>query len=220
MYSMRNSSILSSYIKDMSNFPLLTHEEEVSLAQKAKSGDKAARAKIINSNLRFVVKVAKQYRGMGLELEDLISYGNVGLVMAVDRFDPGKGNHFISYAVWWIKAMIKKALSDRVREIDGQVSLPDDEVLDGFDTPQQSSRRGGFDIDSQMKEAVTGVVRALPPKEAHVIKLRYGLGSRDSGLSLSEVGNKMHLSKEGVRQIEKRAFERLRNQSDLEAWVA
>lgn len=214
---MKNNSIISSYIKDMSRFPLLTHDEETELAIKAHAGDRMAREKIINSNLRFVVKVAKQYQGMGLSLEDLISEGNVGLLMAIDRFDPSKGNHFISYAVWWIKAMIRKALSCHTQVSSNQVSLPDEEVLNEIPQPVPLAQNH---IEGQMKEAVNYVVSSLPPKEAHVIKLRYGLGAASEALSLSEVGCKMHLSKEGVRQIERRAFAHLRDNEGLGAWVA
>lgn len=214
---MKNNSIISSYMKDLSRFPLLTHEEEADLAKKAQAGDMAAREKIINSNLRFVVRVAKQYQGMGLGLEDLISEGNVGLLMAIDRFDPSKGNHFISYAVWWIKAMIRKALSCQTQAATSQVTLPDEETLDEIPQPKTLLQNH---IESAMQEAVNGVLSTLPPKEAHVIKLRYGLGSSNEALSLSEVGCKMHLSKEGVRQIEKRAFDHLRGKDGLEAWVA
>lgn len=112
-----DDSVLSMYLKDINKIPLLTHEEETELAMKAKDGDKLAKNKIVNSNLRFVVKVAKKYQNHGLELIDLISEGNVGLLTAIDKFDVSKGYHFISYAVWWINQSILKAISEKSRAI-------------------------------------------------------------------------------------------------------
>ena len=113
----KNESVLSMYLKDINKIPLLSHEEEAELAVKAQNGDKAARNKIVNANLRFVVKVAKKYQNHGLELEDLISEGNIGLLTAIEKFDPSKGFHFISYAVWWINQAILKAVSEKSRAI-------------------------------------------------------------------------------------------------------
>lgn len=232
---MEHNDIISVYIKDMARYPILTREEEAELAKKAKAGDKEARARVVNSSLRFVMKVAKQYRGMGLPLEDLVSEGNVGLLMAIDRFDANKGNRFISYAVWWIKAMIRKALSDLNRENAIQVSLPDDEVLEDDGHGNNDSESMGSNakaaligeasvtddaIEEGVKNAVASELRLLPAKEAHVIKLRYGLNNASQWMSLKEVGEKMHMSKEAIRLIEKRAFERLRSKNSLKAWVA
>lgn len=113
----KNDSVLSLYLKDINNIPLLSREEETELAKKAQSGNKAARDKIVNANLRFVIKVAKKYQNHGLELEDLISEGNIGLLTAIEKFDPSKGFHFISYAVWWINQSILKAVSEKSRSI-------------------------------------------------------------------------------------------------------
>lgn len=113
----KDDSVLSLYMKDINNIPLLSREEETELAKKAQSGNKAARDKILNANLRFVIKVAKKYQNHGLELEDLISEGNIGLITAIDKFDPEKGFHFISYAVWWINQSILKAVSEKSRSI-------------------------------------------------------------------------------------------------------
>lgn len=236
--NMNENSIMSAYIKDMSRFPLLNRNEEQDLAVRAKAGDKAARAQLINSNLRFVVKVAKQYQGMGLDLMDLISEGNIGLIMAADRFDVAQGNRFISYAVWWIKAMIRKALTDKASAIRLPAGHDRDDIevlsLDApcaqsddngslLDTVLPTSEKEIADvvadaIDDSVTQAVNRELLSLPAKEAHVLRLRYGLCGQ--WLSLKEVGDKMHLTKEGVRQIEKRAFARLRQQSGLEAYVA
>ena len=112
-----DENILSMYLKDINKVSLLSREEETDLALKAKAGDKAAKDKIVNANLRFVVNVAKKYQNHGLDLPDLISEGNIGLLTAVDRFDVSKGYHFISYAVWWIRQSILKAICEKSRAI-------------------------------------------------------------------------------------------------------
>ena len=112
-----DDEVLGLYLKDIKNIPLLTHEEEIELAKKAQAGDKAAKNKLVNSNLRFVVNVAKKYQNHGLDLTDLISEGNIGLITAVEKFDFSKGYHFISYAVWWIRQSILKAICEKSRGI-------------------------------------------------------------------------------------------------------
>ena len=109
--------VLSMYLKEINRIPLLTHEEETELAIKAKEGDQAAKNKIVNSNLRFVVNVAKKYQNHGIDLIDLISEGNIGLLVAIKKFDVSKGYHFISYAVWWIRQSILKAICEKSRAI-------------------------------------------------------------------------------------------------------
>ena len=113
----QNDNILAMYLKEINKIPLLTHEEETELALRAKEGDKAARDKIVNANLRFVVNVAKKYQNHGIELSDLISEGNIGLLTAIEKFDVSKGYHFISYAVWWIRQSILKAVCEKSRAI-------------------------------------------------------------------------------------------------------
>lgn len=113
----KDDSILAMYLKDINKIPLLTHEEETELALKAAAGDNEAKKKIVNSNLRFVVNVAKKYQNHGLDLTDLISEGNIGLLTAIDRFEVSKGYHFISYAVWWIRQSILKAICEKSRSI-------------------------------------------------------------------------------------------------------
>ncbi len=113
----RESASLDKYLNDISKEPLLTAEEEVELATKAQNGDQKAAERLIISNLRFVVSVAKQYQNQGLTLNDLINEGNVGLIKAVKRFDATKGFKFISYAVWWIRQSILQALAENSRII-------------------------------------------------------------------------------------------------------
>jgi len=110
-------SNLSIYFSEINKIPMLTREEEEVTAREAARGNKAAREKLVNANLRFVISIAKKYQGLGLPLDDLVSEGNIGLLNAVDRFDVDKGYHFISYAVWWIRQSIMSALYEKSRMI-------------------------------------------------------------------------------------------------------
>lgn len=112
-----DDEVLALYLNDINRFPVIPHEEQAILVKKAQAGDKAARDKLVNSNLRFVVKIAKGYKNNNLDLIDLISEGNIGLLSAIDKFDVSKGYHFISYAVWWINQSILKAISEKSRAI-------------------------------------------------------------------------------------------------------
>ena len=108
---------LAIYLREINRIPMLSREEEESAAREAASGNGAARERLVNANLRFVVTIAKKYQGLGLPLDDLISEGNVGLINAADRFDVDKGYHFISYAVWWIRQAVMSALCEKARMI-------------------------------------------------------------------------------------------------------
>ena len=112
-----NSELLQKYFKDISKYPIYKGEEQVELARQMKAGDKKAREKLINSNLRFVVTCAKQFVGQGVPLIDLINSGNLGLIQSVEKYDPDKGYHFISYAVWYIRREIIKSIYNTGRTI-------------------------------------------------------------------------------------------------------
>lgn len=113
----RKDASLGIYFKDVSKLSLLTPEEEINLAKRIQQGDKQAENKLITSNLRFVISVAKQYQNKGLDLVDLIQEGNLGLIEGAKRYNPDKGFRFISYAVWWIRQSIIKAISDQCRTV-------------------------------------------------------------------------------------------------------
>ena len=276
-----NDNVLALYLKDINKIPLLTREEENELALKAAAGDRNAKHKIVNANLRFVVNVAKKYQNRGLDLTDLISEGNIGLLTAIERFDASKGYHFISYAVWWIRQAILKAICEKSRairlplnranelvqiekarklisgnksdeeeiaevaellNIDGNhvreiINISRDMVsLDSAarSSEQDSSTLGDFLPDDQyetpedaavritMKEDIDSVLDTLSEKEAEVLRFRFGLNG-NSSMSLKEVGDVFNLTKERIRQIEKKAIRRLqhpRRMSKLEAYVA
>ena len=116
-YAYDDANILSMYLKEINRIPLLTPEEELPLAKRAQKGDEFARKRMIEANLRFVVNVAKKYQNQGMPLIDLINEGNIGLMTALDKFDPDKGYHFISYAVWWIRQSVMKAINEKSRAV-------------------------------------------------------------------------------------------------------
>ena len=276
-----DDSVLSIYLKDIQAIPLMSREEETALAAKAKTGDKAAKDKIVNANLRFVVNVAKNYQGGGVDLSDLISEGNIGLLTAIDKFDSTKGYRFISYAVWWIRQSILKAICEKSRAIRLPLNRANDLVqivharkLVGTDKTEnqeiteiaemlhmdetyvremlninremvsldaqvfgedgismsvgdfiEDERYAGPDetvMDKEMRREIDETLNSLRPDEARVLRMRFGLGGGDP-MSLKEIGDKCHLTKERIRQIEKRAIVRLQHPvrvHKLESYVA
>lgn len=280
-YTGSQDSVLALYLKEINRIPLLSRDEETDLALKAAQGDTAARDKIVSANLRFVVNVAKKYQNHGLDLEDLISEGNIGLLTAIERFDVTKGYHFISYAVWWIRQAILKAICEKSRmirlplnranelvqieharklvsgdkteeqeiaEIANMLNMDAVHVrdminisremvsLDAAVRPDSSESSNVADfledsryadpadvvIDSAMQEEIDAVLSSLTEREATVLRYRFGLGGNKS-MSLKEVGDKFNLTKERIRQIEKKAIKRLQHPARtarLEAFVA
>jgi RNA polymerase primary sigma factor len=120
-----SDSSLKLYLKEISKTPLLTAEEEVLLAERIKDGDEKARTHMISANLRLVVKIAQDYSNYGMPVTDLISEGNIGLMKAVERFDPTKGGKLSTYAAWWIKQSIKRALANQSKTIRLPVHMVD-----------------------------------------------------------------------------------------------
>ncbi len=265
-----DDSTLSLYLKEINKIPLLTRDQEDEISRKAITGDKAAQAKLIEANLRFVVNVAKKYQNQGLPLEDIISEGNIGLMNAIERFDPDKGYHFISYAVWWIRQAILKAIYEKSRMIrlplnranelvqiektrkamltemgedpsDAEISrltgIKVSDVTDlqaisrdliSLESPvydeRDSSSLGDFIEDSanigpdeqalmlSLSEDIESILGTLTDKESDILRHRFGLGDRKP-LSLKEIGDRYNLTKERIRQIEKKALDRLRHPS-------
>jgi RNA polymerase primary sigma factor len=265
-----DDNILSLYLKEINTIPLLTREEEVKYATEAASGNEFAKNKLIKANLRFVVNVAKKYQNQGLPLADLISEGNIGLMNAIERFDVEKGYHFISYAVWWIRQAILKAICEKSRmirlplnranelvqiekvrkdlqsdnglepemeEIAKKLSMDKEHVEDllnisrdlvSLDTPvydeKDSSLLSDFvedkgyqapdemAIDNFLKADINDLLNTLSHKEADIIQYRYGLNGRRP-MSLKEIGTRYNLTKERIRQIEKKAIKRLQHPS-------
>lgn len=273
-------SILQLYLNEIGRYPLLTAEEERRLAEKASAGDPIARHALVRANLRFVVSVARRYQHNGIPLMDLIGEGNLGLLRAVECYDAAKGYHFISYAAWWVRQAILKAISEKSRlirlpwnranellriereraELQNERQGParlgalarrleveeshlhnllncarrplslDSATAEGADAPLLRElipdRSAGGPADSAIQESLRENLRelldALSEKEAEILRYRFGLGGRKR-LSLQQLGRMYRLSKERVRQIEKRALEKLRVSSRrrrLEAYIA
>jgi RNA polymerase primary sigma factor len=274
----KDETTLALYLREINRIPLLSREEEDEIAREAAKGNKRAQDKLVNANLRFVVNVAKKYQGQGLPLEDLISEGNIGLLNAVQRFDVNKGYHFISYAVWWIRQAILKAICEKSRMIRlplnrvnelVQIEKARRFVQDGAEPEVQevarllnmdpakvaellsisrdmvslenpvyeeknSSSLGDFIeaeqyrspdaqvVESALQDDIEMVLDTLDKKEAEVIRFRYGLGNK-APLSLKEIGDRFDLTKERIRQIEKKALKRLQHPARrkvLETYVA
>ena len=265
--SAKDLDVVRIHLNEIKKIPLLTNDEEIQLATRAAAGDKAARDKLLTSNMRFVIKIASQYLNKGLEYEDLISEGYLGLMKALDHFDVSKGYHFISYAVWWIRQSIMKAIVDfgrpirlpvnkdaelteikrachsvnphgkkseeeeleevalklgmtkhHIREmlnisqemirLDSPISGDSDTALvdtvsAGTFTPEDAA------IDASLKTEIDKAFVGLDKKSVEVLNMRYGLNGQGER-TLKEVGEKMNLSRERVRQIEKHAIAKIR----------
>jgi RNA polymerase primary sigma factor len=150
---------LSGYFGQIGSGKLLTHEEEIDLGRRTRGGDKTARSKLIERNLRLVIPVAKKYLGMGLPFGDLIQEGNIGLMRAADKFDPDKGFRFSTYATWWIRQAIQRAVADKGRTIRVPVHMGDkirkmaraynelSAQLEREPTDEEVAERLGWDVD-------------------------------------------------------------------------
>jgi RNA polymerase primary sigma factor len=232
---------LSLYLKELEKASLLTHEEEVSCARAARAGDAAARQRLIQANLRFVVMIARQHLHRGLPLEDLINEGNIGLMRAAERFDPERGIRFISYAVWWVRQSMTRAIQSGGRMI-RQPDVREDSERTILDTVSlESTGSGGEDsssllsrledtsvrspeqslTDNALRRGIDSALHGLSSREAHILSDRFGLEDR-SPLSLEEMGRRYRLSRERIRQIEKKAIAKLRRagaMQDLRSYV-
>lgn len=260
------------YMREMGSIPMLTLEEEVELTSKAAAGDEDAKNKLVSANLRLVMPVVKHYMGCGVPFLDLIQEGNIGLMKAADRFDPNRGYRFSTYATWWIKQTVSRAVADQSRTIripahmtetinkvkrkcrelaitlqrdptpaDVAYAMNMDEAdvknifeymnsIASLDAPVGDSD-GDEEVtiasfiadpnfpdpavayDSEdMRMTIEKVLATLSPREAEVIRLRFGLGT-GKPMTLEEVGEHFSLTRERIRQIEAKAFQKLRHPS-------
>ena len=147
-----SDSGLNRYLREIGRIPLLTPQQEIELAGKIKKGDAAARERMINANLRLVVTIARDYANLGLPLLDLISEGNIGLTKAVERFDPAKGAKLSTYAMWWIKQSIKRALANQSKTIRLPVHLVDKVAKVRHVSLQMSDELGREPTDDELGE--------------------------------------------------------------------
>lgn len=257
------------YLKDIGRVPLLSTNEETDLAILISNGDIEAKQRLSEANLRLVVSIAKRYLGRGMQFLDLIQEGNLGLIKAVEKFDHSKGFKFSTYATWWIRQAITRAIADQARtiripvhmvetinkvkkassqllhvtgheptaeEIAEYLKMPADKVREimsvslepvSLETPigeEEDSHLGDFIPDDDapapqdaasntlLKEQLNEVLNTLTPREAKVLRLRFGL---DDGRArtLEEVGEEFNVTRERIRQIEAKALRKLRHPS-------
>ena len=257
------------YLREIGRIPLLTFDQELSLAKRILDGDEEAKKELAESNLRLVVSIAKKYVGRGMLFLDLIQEGNMGLIKAVEKFDYTKGFKFSTYATWWIRQAITRAIADQARtiripvhmvetinklirtsrhllqqlgreptpeEIAQEMEIPVEKVMEiqkiaqdpvSLETPigeEDDSHLGDFiqDDDSPaphdsaaytlLKEQLEEVMNTLTPREAKVLKLRFGLED-GKARTLEEVGREFEVTRERIRQIEAKALRKLRHPS-------
>ena len=257
------------YLREIGRIPLLSYEEETALAQRILDGDEEAKQKLAESNLRLVVSIAKKYVGRGMLFLDLIQEGNMGLIKAVEKFDYTKGYKFSTYATWWIRQAITRAIADQARtiripvhmvetinklirtsrhllqqlgrepspeEIAKEMEIPVEKVIEiqkiaqdpvSLETPvgeEDYSHLGDFiqDDDSLapqdaaaytlLREQLEEIMKTLTPREAKVLKLRFGLED-GKARTLEEVGREFKVTRERIRQIEAKALRKLRHPS-------
>ena len=257
------------YLREIGRIPLLTSEQELDLAKRILKGDEEAKQKLAESNLRLVVSIAKKYVGRGMLFLDLIQEGNMGLIKAVEKFDYTKGFKFSTYATWWIRQAITRAIADQARtiripvhmvetinklirtsrhllqqlgreptpeEIADEMEIPVEKVMEiqkiaqdpvSLETPigeEDDSHLGDFIQDDEspapqdsaaytlLKEQLEEVMSTLTPREAKVLKLRFGLED-GKARTLEEVGKEFNVTRERIRQIEAKALRKLRHPS-------
>lgn len=263
---------VENYLREISQFDLLTADEEKSLARRIRTGDMDARETMIRSNLRLVVSIAKQFNNQGLPLLDLIAEGNLGLMKAVECFDPDEGTRFSTYGCWWIKQAIRRALKSKVKnvrvpaymadmvnrwrrvsreltqdlertatpeEIAGAMALSPEKIAliqQAIEAGSSSSfgAAGDYgedgmnpnDVEEVLARAGVGVEPAalfandeekkleilldcLDEREQKILRLRYGIGGAGKFHTLQEIGKKVRLTRERVRQIEGQALRML-----------
>ena len=254
------------YLKDIGKIPLLSSERETELAELAALGNKEAKNELVRANLRLVVSIAKKHIGKGMFLLDLIQEGNLGLMKAVEKFDYRKGYKFSTYATWWIRQAISRAIADQARTIRIPVHMVEtihkvsrttrvllqelgrdpttEEIAERLETTpekireilkiaqdpvsletpvgeEEDSHLGDFVEDNEsptpsetasyslLREQLQAVLLTLSPREAEVIRLRYGLYN-GRALTLEEVGQRFNITRERIRQIEAKALRKLR----------
>ena len=268
----RDSRSLDLYLRDIARLPLLSVDEEVSLAKRIHAGDEQAVERLVLGNVRFVVTVAKHYMGCGLELPDLISAGNIGLIVAARRFDETRGNRFCSYAIWWIRQSILCALgreshmvaipanqlallsrfsnetarleqelqhtpstsevTDRLQQKEAHMNrllraslkmlslnapLSDEEDYALVDTLTDPAAPATDDalMRESLHDDLECLLANLSQNESKVLKMYFGSGHPRT-YSMDEIGLRMNLSRERVRQLHTKAMSRLQRSSSKE----
>ena len=264
---------MNMYMREISRYNLLTAEEEICFSKRIAAGDDSARQYMINANLRLVVKIARRYLNRGLQLGDLIEEGNLGLIRAVEKFDIAHGCRFSTYATWWIRQAVERAIMNHSRTIRVPVHVAKEfnsllrntnelcaslgrepteaEIADymgitisrvhellGINVATESAdvvlhEEGDFTLyditadnmadapserlEVNRRDAMLQVwMSKLSTKEREVVSLRYGLGTRDDPWTLENIGQRMGVTRERIRQIQVAALQKLRKMVDRE----
>ena len=266
MTTEKNDTAIRVYLREIGRIALLTPKQEIKLAAKIRNGDRKARSLMISSNLRLVVTIAQDYANLGLPLLDVISEGNIGLMTAVDRFDPSKGAKLSTYAAWWIRQSIKRALSNQSKTIRLPVHLgdkiakvrrvalhmseglgreptddelgeeigiasekvwhlktasirpasldapiSDDDLTEFGESIGDEETRTPFELlrDKDLHNEVGGLLEVLDDREKEIISQRFGFDGGEQK-TLEEIGRKLRVSRERIRQLENIALSKLR----------
>lgn len=218
---------VKAYLKEIGRVPLLTMEQELELARAAQAGDADARRKLSEANLRLVVSVAKRYAGRGLPFLDLIQEGNLGLMKAAEKFEPDRGFRFSTYATWWIRQSITRAIADQGRVIRIPVHLVES-INRVKKTTGELLRKNGREPTAEeiavrldmepdrvrelLRRELANVLKSLTPREERVLTLRFGLEDGQAR-TLEELGKEFNVTRERIRQIEAKALRKLRHPS-------
>jgi len=277
-FRVTSSNAFDQYLQDIQKIPLIKDPaEERALARRALAGDTRAAERLVTANLRFVISYVKKYQGHGLDLSELVAIGNEGLLKAVRKFDPDQGVKFISYAVWWVRQAVLKALAEQTRSVRIPLNQnshfirmartetylsqelgrepTDDEIARALeDTPEnvRAARRmtaGEISLDAPIdrterdaatvgerfatdeapvieditdatlqREFIDRIFRKyLTPRERRILYLYYGLEEGSESMTLERIGEILGVTRERVRQIRERAFEKLRQSPDGKA---
>src|SRR5213082_3564614 len=269
------SSAFDQYLQDIQKLPLITDaEEERRLARRAQAGDEKAAERLVTANLRFVISYVKKYQGHGLDLGELVAIGNEGLLKAVRKFDPDQGVKFISYAVWWVRQAVLKALAEQTRSVriplnqnsqlirlaraetilaqvlkrdptEEEIAMALQDTVENvrtarrmtaaelsLDAPVDRSDKDaatlgerfagqeGGEIEETtdgklMREFIDRIFQKyLTPRERKILYLYYGLEEGSEAMTLEKIGALMGVTRERIRQIRERAFEKLRESPD------
>lgn len=214
-------NVLNKYLDEINRESLLSEDEERELSARVLRGDSRALNRLVETNLRFVVSIARQYQGKGLSMEDLVSEGNIGLMKAASRYDATRGLRFVNYAVVHIRRQIEKALkaesaeqrvesraSGETRSVDAPLGAKSNmsllSVLADSNAPMADARVYSSAIERAVERALT----SLNNRESHVVNAYFGIGQ--DNLTLAEIAQDMGLKRERVRQIRDRALRRMK----------
>ena len=215
----------AAYFTEIKNIEPLSKKEEKKLWKRFReANDMSARETLIKANLKFVPSVAKQFKGCGLPFADIIEEGNIGLVTAIDRFDPKKDNKVISYAIWWIRKCIMEAIekrgvldTDDIDNVKGREHTKEtdtEDILPKVIVPEKRDFDEAIEAPMDAKQILEELFDGIPDRERFIVSDYYGLdGAKPK--TLDEIGQEFNLTKERVRQLNEKALKKMRSNALL-----